>query len=546
MTNYNKGLIKIFSLSIVIFLLVIALAFYLKLQTSSASFVNHIQKNKLSLLSDFKKLHFNYIRQIKFIKSYIEELKEKLSEEELKIFFNSSMTLILDRSNINTIIITDKNFNIKFLDNSLAQENLTFKNKKRNYLEKIRNNPDQIVLGEIVEGVLSHNISIPLAIGIKNPQGGFGGSIIFSINLESLNRDLIRGSLCNLIISDNKLSKTIKLEIIQNHSKTFFLKNVLLTTDACMPFVEFDEFSKKYLHLEYNIQKYRQKFFQELISIIILITALFITVLLLLYFYIFRPIKSVSPMLEVALHPNNITDGNFFHKLAKFIINQSYQLQEQNFLYKQQETRLASVLYLSAFIAKYINNRSENLTEDVEDVIASFENKAQINFQHALREIYQISLNNEQNIKSILNASIEVLDLTKNQHKEPVDIKKFIKELNLGVIITILVSNSSENSDYVTNVISGPVNHEHMLYKVLFDKLIQEILLFEDGITKLSEIKIDRNKAISFIFDFVNKKFETKEKNNLINAKIWGALNNIQIKVYYIEQKMVIIAEFCE
>ena len=185
--RWNKWLKKLFIINFLLFIIVLSIILYIKISVCTENFTDDIFNNKNLIKLDLVKLQANYRRQILFTKNNIEQYYTDLNNEKLKDFFDSNETLVLDKSIISAIIVTDKDYNIEYSNIDKAPRGTNFKSVKRNYLNEVKKNPEKIVIGEIVQGILTNKPSIPLATGLIGKDGEFVGALIFSINLKFVN-----------------------------------------------------------------------------------------------------------------------------------------------------------------------------------------------------------------------------------------------------------------------------------------------------------------------------------------------------------------------
>lgn len=78
-----------------------------------------------------------------------------------------------------------------------------------------------------------------------------------------------------------------------------------------------------------------------------------------------------------------------------------------------------------------------------------------------------------------------------------------------------------------------------LLYKDLFMMLIHEILSYQSSETQLIKVRIKNNNSLHFVFK-VTENILIYDNPTFIRCKIWGVVNNIQIKMLVNENTMII------
>lgn len=535
--SYKSALKNLFFTSIILFVSCCLIIFYLKLWFDTNKFIEIVEKNKSSIELDFRRLQLYYKSQISFVKNKIEPIID--NPKKVQEFLTSQEMLLIDRSRINVIIITDENFKIRTLDqNQLLEHSITIEN--RDYLKIIKKSPDLIILGDVVEGVITKKPAIPLATGLKDKHGKMNGALIFSVNLASLQKSLLGCALVKVLIEndDNNARNGKIYEDLKNSPKAFFISNVLYPGSTNIGLINPIDLMHKPIYLEYDITELRNQFMQELGTYYITLGILFAIIDLLIYCYMLYPIRSVMFVLDKVVDKES-TGISIFNQLTNLVILQSEKISAQKLLQKQQQMHLMAIMSLSKYS---VNSISENLVDDIDELVTGQNKTFLSQYKELVQEIQQKLVNSESDIQASLDVGTEIFDLVMNNPKEVTNFFSLLIEGGVSAALIAEQGQYNEDSKFLATPINQAVRQSSLgilIYKKLFYKLIQEILQSQNENNVLTRVNIMANN-IDFIFTHYGSGSLAGFKINLIRCKILGVFNNVKIKCLFEVEQIII------
>ncbi|WPY00339.1 Putative histidine kinase receptor protein [Candidatus Trichorickettsia mobilis] len=415
-------------------------------RVGAGKFLIQVNNQKLAISLDLDQLRDRYSNYLRSTKDAIENIE--LDEKKLTAFFVSNKTLLLDQANITTISVTDKNFNVIYSNKFLYP--LEYSNGSlldKDYQQQIQTSAGEIIIANSVAGILIRKPIIDLAISLQDKNtGNFIGALIVSIpltHLSQLSQTFSKYYLQHIDLVDNKLRKEgiSTYEELYNHPVQFFLTKILFNLDKTYIVALDNVFKDSTVLLTYDLSLIRKNFFYRyfIVYFILLIAILLITWILFNY-YILRP------LLPIISSQNNLVipgSKNIFAKIQE--INTIYHLlQEKSLEYKQYNEKFIAVIGCFSFIASQINNKAEILTEDIEDIVLAnpLYDQFQDWYKDTLRNIYQVSLNNREEMTEIMKVMTLTIQEVSHNSRESVDIIQILtSELNIEAELIIIDNN---------------------------------------------------------------------------------------------------------
>ena len=498
------GMLGIFFIS----MLIIA---YFAAASLTGKFLTSLDNDIVLITSDFCKLQLSYSNRIKYVKSDLEQLE--INPQELNKYFNSDKTLILDRSNIGAIIVSDNAQKIIYSDAS-TEPNKTILLPNRSYLDKLKSTPDKIVFGDIVTGILTKRPSIPIATKLKSKDNKFEGYLIFSINLKNLSLRLVKNSLSGILIQDSpNIEYENNYELLKDSPLRFFLNHILFGTETIL-FTAHENFTGKFLELQYNTRNIKMELYALLITSSCIVFCILLVVLLFYYYRILRPLRPALNFINNITDIQKFNDNNLFSFINTALSEQSKAISFHENAYREQVFKLISLTSTASAINYYIKNTLEELLENIHDIKSNARIRLHKRQRIVFEELENAVVNSEQDIKSLLSNFVKIAELIKIHDKQDIDIVSLLAELNV-------------NSSIVDHTVS---DIKLTLNKTLFRVLLEEIVSLQNNDLNLYKINLENN-ALNFIF---TQSYDTILNGNgekFIIFKIWGILNNIRVGV---------------
>jgi len=533
---FKREIIKSFTLLSGLFLIFMCFITYIQISNTTNEFNKAIKQDKILLNSDFKKLQLSYKKQLKYVRSQIESLS--FDAEKINNYFNSDSAIILDRSSISTIIVTDSNGKIIF-SNLLDKKNVIDNSllKTRKYFQTLMKNPDQIVFGEIVTGILTQTPAIPIATGIRDKNNNFIGTIIFSVSLDNISKDLSNHS----IISIN-IQNPISLNTANNYINTpqiswYSFISQLMTNDH---YVEINSNSliQKDIEIIYDLFPYKTKLIRDMILYSLIVLLILSSIFVFYYFSILKPLKPTLHIIQnISDLDSNAANLNLFTDVTNSITNQSKLLQEKEYVYKEQLAQIISVICSIGSLTNYVKNKLEILTEEIED-INSVTTLSSKDLKLKLKDIGKVVKENKNDVNSVLSNFNSVFRILESQQKQEFN----IRELLITSDINNSLLNKKMHSD--SNAVLKIHNYSVRVYKTLFKTMIDEIMQFQSHALKINSIEIAENNKLEFIFREISDSTILSHHERLVLCKLWGIFNDILITIEYNKNEIKIICQF--
>jgi hypothetical protein len=539
--NYRIVLKRFFLATLFLFISSCCIIFYVKLSLVAGQFLANVQGDKSSIEKDFQKIQRIHHAQLSFVKRRIEDIKD--NPKKLRGFLEDTQILIEVGSTINTIIITDENFNVLMSGQNTSTTTPSLRLEKGHYRNILKRSPDKIILGEIVESIVTKKPVIPLAASIQDKNGKMLGAIVFSISLQKLENNLSHGRLFKVFIEDNKTSLVddeAYYKLLESPN-LFFVFEILNPMNSQWGISTLENVSQKYLHLQYNTHYQKIRFIKALVPPYMIIFILFIIVNLLFYFYVISPMKPAMELLN-KVSDNHTIGGNIFTKLTNLMVVQSGKLKEQSMLSQEQQMHLIALRDLSKHSISTIKNIAENLTEEVGDLITTQNQSFLVQYKELLKELQQKIANNEHSTKLILDTSVEILHLLANDTKERCSIMELLLESGVNeslIMETFKYDQTNTEFSSSENQNIRKFLEDFMIYKRLFYKLVQEILSCENEVNILSQVFI-RGEAIDFVFKVTDNESISGFNINLTRCKMLSVFNNVHVKCLYNQNQIIV------
>lgn len=493
--------------------------FYYEASKTSTAITDRFKQDEELILKDLKKLSLSYKRQISSVATNLQDIT--LTEKALEQYFNSDKASMLDRSVIDAILITDINQNLIYSDIQKinANTNSNIRIDKRDYFDAIKNEPKKIVFGNIVEGVLTKKPAIPIATNLINAENKICGYLIFSVTLENIASNLTNNNLYSIKLlnkpenSSNQLSSTNFSQSLTS----FFLPLLFKNSDKSdkLEFVTFDEYSNKYVVLNYNTRPILQGFYHDSLVNILIFTIATGILAILYCLYVLIPMKKCITMIQNSpAEGSDIVNNNLFYYIRSSLYNQQLEIRNKDIAIQEQLARLIQVILSVSSISDYVSQKLTILTEDIAD--AGYSNKS-----------------HSKESELLVNDAVDIISNTNDGIR-----KTFANILDLLYVL----GDDKKEDCYVTDVILQHLktpellhsrsNHPVRLYINLFNYLIQEIMEIDKTGTPLQKVNVNEDSTtMEFIFKSQGKDVISKSDNTLTLCRILGSFNKILVDI---------------
>lgn len=528
--SYKKELIKAILIMTILFVISCIISGCFIANSLITNFSRSVEKDKMLIVSDFRKLHFSHMKQIKWLKSEIQQAS--LNKQELENFFNSDKIQMIDKTSISAIIITDKSKNILYSDLiNIKQNQKSPLLPDREYLEKIKLDHNQVVIGDIVTGVLTGLPSIPISISLTNNNNEFIGAVIFSVTLDNLSKHLIKNSLTSILIKDKSDIAFFNSDnILEKSSLSFFLEKILFNKTTLITFTILESLSGKYIELNYNLDLIFKDFLSSFTINALLIFCILSLILAFYYYYILLPLQPALAIINNLALYNQQRNTNLFSLISTAVADQSKAIAVHEAAYYEQFLKLMSIIHSFSAVTEYVKNKLDLLAENISDTnFDSSKLKLPRHYKKILTEIEDNVANSKQDIKSFFLNFIKISEILKKQNKEELDLLNSLEQCGVNKAII---------NDYtIEQKIQKP------LYKTLIENLFIEIINIKEEELSLHQININNNR-LDFVFKQKNNYIMINCNEKLIICKIWGLFNNISIEIDNQENHFIILCYF--
>ena len=527
--SYNKELFKTISVIIGLFIISCIISGCFIANSLMQNLSISVEKDKMLIVSDFRKLHFSHTKQIKWLKSEIEQIE--LDHQSLDKLFKSDKIQMIDKTSISAIIITDQNKNILYSD---LEDGVSNQKKQslaeRVYLDQVKIYPNQVIIGDIVTGVLTGLPSIPISISLLK-DNTFNGAVVFSITLDNLSRHLIKNSLISILIKEKSNIVPLDLNNTSKHSAIkFFLKKILLNQESIITFTVLENLSGKYIELNYDVNLIFQEF---VASFSINALLIFCILSLILAFYYYRILLPLQPALTIINNLplyNQLGNRSLFSLINTTITDQSKAIALHENAHHEQLLKLISIIHSFSAVTEYVKNKLEFLAENISDInFDSSKLKLPKHYKKTLTEIEETVIHSNQDIKRFFINFIKISETLKTQDKEEVDLLNILEQ---GGVNSAMINEYNVDQKI-----------QKTLYKTLIETLFTEIINIKQEELSLYQVGIDINR-IDFVFKQRNNFIMINCDEKLITCKIWGLFNNISIEIDNQENHFIISCYF--
>ncbi len=483
------------------------------------SFRKNVHLDRLVLEKDFYKIQSIYPSQLEYIKNEIKKIE--FSKKSLRLYFHSHRTLLLNQSNANSLIVTDKERRIVYSDFHRKGDNDESNLEERRYLQSLEAKPDQIIFTnftKIISNTPEGTLTMPIATGVVDNDNSFLGAIIITVSSESFSKNFLRGDLFSLSISDKSQVSEDFLDL--NYFSQMYL---LLFADQKISKTFYSKQINKQIDIKYQPDYYREKFIKKTIEGCIITALILITLFFFYYFIILNPLRPTISIIN-HLHGDGFTtfNRNLFNIVTSSLTKQSEIISEQQAHRNDQILQFSTMVSSISSMTNYIKTKIDFLIEDISDV--SSDTKANMHAKK-LVDIESAIRMNQQDINSVMVSFNHILDLLGSQKKENFEIKLLL--MQSGVEQELFIEEGSGNDIEKMNY------YQIRVYEVLFNTMIHEILGFTTDSRSLKSVEICSNSQVIFTFVDQSSNLTLNDNEKLTLCKMWALFNDIQITVEY-------------
>ncbi|MFN7039317.1 MAG: hypothetical protein ACK4OM_07125 [Alphaproteobacteria bacterium] len=243
------------------------------------------------------------------------------SNEEIEKFLASLEPRNLSKTYWSTLIITDKNLKFKASSKYSTPSNVESYNKElptRKYIQESKNSPLKLHVGEIVIGVQTKKLSIPMGYGFEDKNKKYLGTLLTGLVIEDFIKDLSKESVLKISFAHTlPTSKSIT-----NYSKLSLFKDIILLPKLIIhhKLVSVPEFIEISFDRPYYINK-----IYKLVSNITLILSIIIIFVVLTVKYFYK--KIICPMTSIQNKLNQLEKFSPTYSLPSSTSNEPIEIQ---------------------------------------------------------------------------------------------------------------------------------------------------------------------------------------------------------------------------
>lgn len=505
-----KELQKSFLLLVVCLLVSAGVVFGLLSHNESRKLYRTIDSHVRSVELDLQKMQYLYSRQLQYIASHLRTIIDK--PQSIKRFFDSDDSLILDRAAIHSILVTDSTG--KIIYNNITSKSLkqgTVKHRK--YFVNIRSTPNQVVLGQVVQGLISKKPALPVSIGISDAEGNFRGGLIFGVALDNIAQNLKYSVLEKIHL--NNIEQCLDATALFNGSLYQFLRVILSNFSGNYVHRIYDVNTNQCIELTYNTRIIQQDLLFEFVAYILLLVIILGSIFIFYYYRIIRPLYPAFHSLKL-ISNHSLQSGNLYTAISTGVQEQQQLLELQKQDHALQVQKLAMLINSLGSLGGYVQNKLEILAEDIASESTQKIAKDKVSAKN-LERIQELAVDSSEEVIEIVKAFFGASIVLQTQQKS---------NYNLSDLITKL------SDDYPVEVQENFIDKVILFYTAPLELLLNEIKKCSDiGIGEPTCI-ISSTEGIRFIFD-INKQFEVSLHKQFALCKLWAMLNDIEIRLVY-------------
>lgn len=480
-----------------------------------------VKKDQHNAMFDLEKIVLSHTQKISYLKSELEQkIDDKLIAQPIEQYMSSNKILLLDSLGVGSLIICNLQNEIIYprIDNITNMQNA--KLPDRDYLKQIIEAPDQIIFGNIVIGAISKLPSIPIVTSLKNKYGKHIGNIILSSNLDKLSQNFYKGYINVIKIVGIDTVSSTQNDLNKSAFFSFFLKNIVYSEQNFEVITKYNPYIG--IKISYNINALKLDFFYSMLRHFVVILVIGVTILVLYYRFILRPLRPALKILNNLL-PITDTQGNLFCVVGGALEKQEQYLLDQKFKLQEQNHKLLSMIYSVSTVGHYIKNRLEYLVEEIDsDMFQQLSPEEKCIFEELKYLIYS----SESEIKSVISHCIKLFGLLGNKTKTAHHM--------IDLLIKSGISQEIINRDNDIEIYCN-------LYKDLFVILVEEITYFSKYDVTLIKVVLDtQTNILSFHFKQNHNSLVEGYNEQYTICKLWASFNNINITLVNEKEQFII------
>ncbi len=521
-TPTNRFILVVFSLWFLVSGLIVISTGYYRSQILTRQLANNRQK----IQEDFHKVFYNYVYQLQGLQNYLNKTAQPQKALE-ELWENKRLASQLNFSLVQGVLLIDRSNHLSFATIANKQVNTKIRQAlpPRDYLERLRKSPNKTIYGEIVQGILSGVPSIPIATGLYNNKGHYQGALILSINLNSLTKLFQAEGLQEITIIKRETNEpSVEAAYSQQITLKSYIAN-LLTHKARLSDQIF--FPSYHISFKYDFAAERQVFKQIIVFLELGWTLMVISMGLIIYNYIYRPLRPAFRLLNQTAGVVGIR-ANPFLQLSYAISGQvemlgSYRLRLQQIehLNHQQKYIILGLHSLILRSMEHFTDKNQCFAEEITDQLTL--EMQEPYYQDLVANIKESLVKNQEDMEQLLDAMQAITQSTRYDQREEIELASYLVQLGFSPA-DILTENSKR--------------FFYQVYPALLTKLILLIKEGQSASYQLEEVKLEEN-SLNFIFlvKRVNiipaHMLKAADKFSLPTAQLLGLVNNIQLTQSY-------------
>lgn len=521
---YKEAIKKSITFFSILFFISLIAVYYLNAVIYAEKLVSKVERIKGSSRIGFRDFILTQKNQISCFKKRVLKAKQLKKFSELLCGCSSNIFNISVIDDNRNVIYSNSNHSVISVLNVYNDKTLGFS------FDELKENPNKIFIGDVIEDNLSKRKYFFIASGIHNKKVGFNGAVLFRVDVNYLNYKLVPQQNREIFINDsldsNTDSEELYNQLIEFPTLTFLSKIIL--SNSNLSTTNYNSSLDKYLKFEYNPRDFRKSFLRNF-YIATCVICILLGVLFFLYWrMILLPMKESLLMIQKNKNGRKNIDRlfNIFYNINDFNMNQSALISKQEKEQREQFAKIISIIFSIGSLAHYITSKVEVLKEDIADMSTKNNKKVSsaVDFNKRLRSIEKTIAVSEKDIRSLTSEYTKFTQLIKNQSREEVCISA--SELNDAISIKL----ESQNHRQIVKM-TPDIKFDIHVYKSFFITLLDEILNFNKKDLIVAEIKICKSKKLQFIFKKVNSNFIDFQNEQITLCKMLGMYNDIKVSI---------------
>lgn len=410
-------------------------------------------------------------------------------------------------------------------------------------LEKLKDNPENIIIGNIIEDETLKRNYFFIASGVSNKNSNFTAILLLKIDINYLNEKIV--PLNNRILKindtvDKALLDNPVYQQLQEFPAITFLSNTLFHKSD-LNIISYNNNFQKYTESIYNSKRIAVSFIDNVFIFGCIIFTLLIFVFFIYWKMILLPMKESLMMVQKNNNGRREIDKLFsiFYRLNDFNLDQSALISKQEQEQREQFAKIISIIFSIGSLAQYVTSKVEILKEDIADIRAKSNKKlsSEVDFSKRLSEIEKTVASSGKDIKLLTSEYAKFTKLIKTQKRENIIISSSILDSLINVKIAFM-------NKHQTVKITPQIEFKIHVYKSFFMMLLDEILNFNNNEITLTEIIIYRKQKLQFIFNKINSNFINLQNEQITVSKMLGMFNDIKVSILQDQESVTIDLNF--